>query len=573
MKYLRGKRTAAKSKDNVSVSSEARRLREEKESLQREQREEARRAEEARQEHEQRLQSLEQEARELRAKSEDDACFRLTLPGQLASCCNASGSTGSYMMPSKGRFTLSRNVLISAAACFALQTLILLVACVAYGNAKRSADGAYMLEHNMDKLRTNLGRTRSSMEPMENNIETALQRERYWERKAKHKRSERVSFMNKLYKTRPFNIITGGAQAHVEPEMYGKVPEKTIWAYWYHPRDCRTASNCKLPPVVQLCSETIERNRGGFSFKIVHKDEVVKYVNRIELPMRWEQLIPAHQKDSLMNALLARYGGVAMDISTILIRPLDDLWSDMLAQGATFRGYMYRLNGYPWRHAESTVVWFMMTRREGIFTAAVRNQVIGMGDRKETGHYHHWYLALGDQTVTPLLRMFDFTLPACTTDPTIIKPPPNGAWDQKKSMCPELEIGWNKTRRPEARTDTKLLLRDPRDGPQMPFAFGKNMTLWKIWDDTPFAQDILPSSMAVPGGPMQGNPCASPKQCWEVFMHRYQAPLPQAGKPPLLSFVKLFAHAKELAGVQRHQLMKFTDSFFVSWLHLAGVYA
>jgi hypothetical protein len=325
---------------------------------------------------------------------------------------------------------------------------------------------------------------------------------------------------------------------------------------------------------VQLCSETIQRNKGSFSFKIVHRDEVDQYVTRIELPMRWEDLIPAHQKDSLMNALLARYGGVALDISTILISPLDDLWSDMLAQGATFRGYMYRLNGDPWRHAESTSVWFLMSRREGIFTAAVRNQVIGMGDRKETGQYHHWYLALGDQTLTPLLRMFDFTLPACTMDPTILNPPKDGAtWDQKLSMCPEQEIRWNKTKQPEARSDTKLLLRDPRDGPQMPFAFGTNMSTWKIWDDTPFTEDILPSSMRVPGAPMQGDSCASAKQCWAVFTRRLKALPFQKGEPRLLSFVKLFAHAKELAGMERKQLMNLTDSFFVSWLNLAGVYS
>lgn len=574
MKYLRGKKTASRSKENSSnaASLEAQRLREQKESLERDQTVEATRAKNAQEDRERQLQALEREVRELKAKNDEDTYFKL-LPTQLANYCNCSTDEDrSYMVPSKGRVALSKKILLSAVTCFALQTLLLLVLLIGYVNAKKRADGFYTEKQHFEQLQTDLAHARLSMGPLEKDIEIELQREKYWEQKAKHERLTLTRKMEQIDKTKPFDIITGGAQAHADPVMYGKVPEKTIWAYWYHPKDCRTASNCSLPPVVQLCSETIERNRGSFSFKIVHRDEVEKYVNRMELPMRWDELIPAHQKDSLMNALLARYGGVALDISTILIRPLDDLWSNMLAQGATFRGYMYRLNGDPWRHAESTVVWFLMSRREGIFTAAVRNQVIGMGDRKETGRYHHWYLALGDQTVTPILRMFDFTLPACTADPTITNPPPNAAWDQKKSMCPELEIGWNKTRQPEARNDTKLVLRDPRDGPQMPFAFGTNMALWKIWNDTPFTEDILPSSMRVPGAPMQGDSCASAKQCWDVFMRRYKAIPFQAGEAPLLSFVKLFAHAKELAGMERPQLMNLTDSFFVSWLHLAGVY-
>jgi len=578
MKFFRSKRTISRSKSTYSndVTLEAQRLREEKESLQREQIEEARRSEEARQEIEHKLKSLEREARELKARNDDyDACFKLALPTQLTKYCDCSTSTSpqSYVVPSKGQIALSRRVLISAGACFALQTLLLLVLVIAYANTRRTSDGYYADLHNAEKVRADVAQAHLEVAPLEKEIETALQREKYWEQKASREREERKAKMDKIDKLRPYDIITGGSKAHAEPEMYGQVQEKTIWAYWYHPKDCRTAYNCKLPPVVQLCKETIERNRGSFAFKIVHRDEVDKFVNKIELPMRWEELIPAQQKDSLMNALLARYGGVALDISTILIRPLDDLWSDMVAQGATFRGYMYRLNGDPWRHAESTVVWFLMSRREGIFTNAVRNQVIGMGDRKDTGHYHHWYLALGDQTVTPLLRMFDFTLPACTSDPTITNPPPNGAWDQKKAMCPELEIHWNGTKQHVARNDTRLILRDPRDGPQMPFAFGTNMTLWKIWDDTPFTEAILPSSMRVPGGPMQGDACASPKECWSVFMRRYEATPFQVGEAPLLSFVKLFAHAKELAGMERSQLMNLTDSFFLSWLHLAGMYS
>jgi len=264
-----------------------------------------------------------------------------------------------------------------------------------------------------------------------------------------------------------YGAITG-QEAHQLPEMYGKVREKTIWSYWYDPEDCPSSKHCVLPTVIQLCAESIQRNRGSFEYRIVHRDEVDKYVNRMELPLRWEALQPAQQKDSLMNALLARYGGVAMDISTVLLRPLDRHWDEMVAFGAAFRGYVYRLNGRPWRHAEVAVVWFLMARREGLFATAVRSQVIGMGDRRDTSAYRHRYLALGDQTLLPILSMFNYSLPKCYDDPTVDVDPSSKLHqfeDQNPRWCPEHEQRpWYEGLTGPPRNDTKLFLEDPRDG-------------------------------------------------------------------------------------------------------------
>jgi len=364
-----------------------------------------------------------------------------------------------------------------------------------------------------------------------------------------------------------FQAITG-SPGHTLPEMYGKVHEKTIWAYWFNPQDCPNSQVCTLPPQVQLCVDSINKNRGTFDFKIIHKDEIDKYVNRFELPLKWEDLKPAHQKDALMNALLARYGGVALDVSTIMLRPMDDYWDEMVNQGATFRGYMYRLNGQPWRHAEVTSVWFLMSRREGIFSIAVRNQVIGMGDATDTKAYHHWYLALGDQTLLPTLEMFNYTLPKCFDDPTVSSNQKEDHFpDQNKNWCPEHEAPeWYKGLSGPPRTDTKILLRDPRDGPQLPFAFA-GMVTWQLNDTRKHWKE----SDKVPGSPMQGMACNSPKECWEgVFLERYnRAPLP--GQARVLSFVKLFHHGSELDGKTREQLLADQNTFFYQWLKLAGV--
>lgn len=370
-------------------------------------------------------------------------------------------------------------------------------------------------------------------------------------------------------RVRPYEEITG-SPGHVLPEMYGKVREKTIWSYWHHPETCPSSRNCVLPAAIQLCAETVMRNRGDFDYKIVHQDEVSKYVSPIELPVRWQDLRETLQKDALMNALLARYGGVAMDISTILLRPLDDYWDEMVHKGATFFGYMYRLNGRPWRHAEVTTVWFLMSRREGIFSTAVRNQVIGMGDKMNTGAYHHWYLALGDQTLLPVLEMFNYSLPKCYEDPTVTIPVDSKLHtfpDQNPRWCPEHEQpSWYQGVTGPARNDTRILLRDPRDGPQLPFAF-LGMLRWKIHE----TGKRWTAKDAVPGSPMDGEKCASPKSCWEdVFLPRFTE-VPAPGQAKLLSFIKLFHHASEFEGMSREDILADKDTYFYNFLRLAGL--
>lgn len=391
-----------------------------------------------------------------------------------------------------------------------------------------------------------------------------LLRNKSAEQSSRYHRPEHSSHKNdnSLYRS-----ITG-VLAHQLPEMYGKVPEKTIWSYWYHPENCPTASDCVLPPTVQLCVDTAKKNKGGFDHRIIHRDEVDQYVNRIELPVRWRELEPAQQKDSLMNALLARYGGVAMDITTLLLRPLDDHWNEMVKRGATFRGYMYRVNGEPWRHAEVTAVWFLMSRREGIFSTAVRNQVIGMGDRAETGAYKHKYLALGDQTILPILSMFNYSLPKCYDDPSVnvgLKSKLHMFEDQNPLMCPEHEQKpWFKGLTGPPRNDTKIILEDPRDGPQLPMAF-QGMVTWNVSDTKKMS---FPRTL---GSPMQSEKCTSPRECWEnVFMRRYNERT-VGDQAPTLAFVKLFKHAYELDHKSREEILSLTDSYFFHWLKLAGV--
>jgi len=240
-----------------------------------------------------------------------------------------------------------------------------------------------------------------------------------------------------------------------------------------------------------------------------------------------------------MNALLARYGGVALDITTVLLHPLDDYWNEMVIHRATFRGYLYRINGQPWSRPEVVAPWFLMSRREGVFSTTVRNQVVRHCDA-----YRYPDLPLGDRTLAPVLGTFNTTFPSCSEDSTV----PN------KAACPDQKEPRTQPgiQGPPPRNDRRLILMDPRDGPHLPFAFldDYGMGTWNLTDTTPLLDHPLE--------------CNSPGECWQrVVLPRYHS--------GLLVLVKLFQHGGRLRSQGGDQLLARRSSFFFNWLQLAGL--
>mmetsp|Transcript_27742 Transcript_27742/g.57615 ORF Transcript_27742/g.57615 Transcript_27742/m.57615 type:complete len:450 (+) Transcript_27742:2-1351(+) len=337
------------------------------------------------------------------------------------------------------------------------------------------------------------------------------------------------------------------------PEMYGKVQEKTIWAYWYHPETCPHAANCTLPPHIQLCVETVEKHKGSFDYKILHIDEVDKYVSNTDLPVLWQQQRPQQQKDSLMNALLARYGGVAIDMSLILFHSLDEYWDEMVGRGATFWGYMYRLHGMPWAHAETCAVWFLMSRREGIFSTVTSHQVSAMAGMavqgmaasyKRPGEWAWGWRAFGDQMLTPVLSMFNYSLPKCYDDPSV----------PVREACPEYAApSWSSGLSGPPRTDSRLMLREPREGPQLPTEVEPT---WHVDNSTELREP-----------PAE---CSSMESCWEIFLQHYRAPAAN-GTTRVVNFVKMFSSGGSLWNLSREELCADKATYFYNWLKLAGL--
>jgi hypothetical protein len=296
-------------------------------------------------------------------------------------------------------------------------------------------------------------------------------------------------------------------------------------------------------------------------------DTVSTYVSELELPLQWFKMDQLQQRDAVMNAVLSRYGGVALDITSVLLRPLDDYWQEMVEQAATFRGYVYRLNGMPYKSAKVVALGFLMTRRDGIFSAAVRNQVVGgfVGGSTFNADSDS-NCSLGEKTLLPILSTFDCKLPKCYEDHTI---------DHKVKLCPEHgQTAWYKGLSGSWRNDARLLLRDPRDGPELPFSGFPGVAGWHVANVTkplPHVGPQMPDPHQ-PGGPMAaGSVCDSMQSCWkDVFLPRYKQPAPP-GQARLMSFVAL--SPQSFAGLEhrsRQDCLSDKGSYFREWLELAG---
>jgi len=360
---------------------------------------------------------------------------------------------------------------------------------------------------------------------------------------------------------RPYEEMTG-LEGNRLPVRHGIIREKTLWVYWYHPHICPSSLRCSLPPKLQLLRETFWRNRGSFDFQFVHKNEVEEFVNAMELPLHWNELPPQPQKCAVVNALLARYGGVALDLTTVLLRPLDDYWDEMVSSGATFMGYLYRLNGHHWRRPEVVVDWFLMARREGIFSTVVRNQVIYMGDATKVTNYPHVPNAFVDATILPAFHLFNSSLPRCADDPLVP--------EDERVFCPDHDDNPWLSSMGLVRTDTKLLLRDPRDGPLLPFA-QKGMESWNISSSVRVVQNDTDgtSEEDMAGAPSSGVRCASTKECWEEHVLKPFSEEPRQGEARRLSFVKLVDGELDRQGVQ--EMLAAKNSYFYNLLNLSGL--
>lgn len=110
---------------------------------------------------------------------------------------------------------------------------------------------------------------------------------------------------------------------------------KIIWSFWGQWRNiCSINGPCKAPclnekapwpSIVQLSIDSWKKKNPDYEVHVLEEDTVWNYLDRTELPASYECIDSVHTSDVIRTALLVKYGGVWLDASIILLRPLSEI--------------------------------------------------------------------------------------------------------------------------------------------------------------------------------------------------------------------------------------------------------
>lgn len=125
--------------------------------------------------------------------------------------------------------------------------------------------------------------------------------------------------------TKPMMHSFGAGTSQVEP-----LP-KIIWSYWHD----------NAPPlVVQQCLAGWQTLNPEYQIHLVNADTIKDFID--DIPANLHQHHVTKQADWLRLALLAKYGGLWLDASIILTKPLSQWLETYLQQGSFFGFYLER---------------------------------------------------------------------------------------------------------------------------------------------------------------------------------------------------------------------------------------
>lgn len=88
-----------------------------------------------------------------------------------------------------------------------------------------------------------------------------------------------------------------------------------VWSYWAQGKN-------EMPEVVRLCISSWSSRGGMEDVRVLEDQSVFDYLTPEDLPISFFELPVQMKSDALRFALLARYGGIWMDASTLASRPI-----------------------------------------------------------------------------------------------------------------------------------------------------------------------------------------------------------------------------------------------------------
>jgi len=99
---------------------------------------------------------------------------------------------------------------------------------------------------------------------------------------------------------------------------------KIIWTYWenIHQENPNYTKQAQMHSLLGLCELSWRRLNPGWTVRVLNQDTFWNYISREDLPQGFDSLKIQHRSDAIRLALLVKYGGVWLDATVLLLRPL-----------------------------------------------------------------------------------------------------------------------------------------------------------------------------------------------------------------------------------------------------------
>lgn len=114
----------------------------------------------------------------------------------------------------------------------------------------------------------------------------------------------------------PWSLLWRSVAASPSLRRAANTP-RIAWSFWDKGAEL-------LPPFRRLCVESWAAQNPHWEIAILDQRNVFEYLSPSDLPRLWPQMYVPWQADAVRLALLAKYGGLWIDASTICFQPFDD---------------------------------------------------------------------------------------------------------------------------------------------------------------------------------------------------------------------------------------------------------
>jgi len=122
-------------------------------------------------------------------------------------------------------------------------------------------------------------------------------------------------------------ISTAQVGGPVGSEALSGEPATAVWAYWEDgPRGRRSV-------YLDLCLETIEHHVAPLELRLLSRHDAITWLPDLDVE-RWNLLpAPNYRSDYVRSRVLQRYGGIWIDIDTVVLSPLSELLDQLDGTG------------------------------------------------------------------------------------------------------------------------------------------------------------------------------------------------------------------------------------------------